>query len=469
MSRLKNIFWIFIEKFGLIVFSFATFYIFAKYLAVKEYGLGVLSIAIIEFVGVFFVGLWNDPLVRRESLVLESYSAVFWLGGGAVVIIMPLFNIAVLLITENSELALLTSIASIKVLAVVLARPFVAQLRRDRNFKLLAVRTLIGKILGAITGIIMAVRGFGALAVVSQIVVMEILALFIMLWGKAELVRTKVEFSVFLSISREGGPIAVRQLLSSSMVRGTILVMGFTTSTTMIGYFSFANRLIELPFGAISTGVRSYVLPVLAKRSQQEQSIGPLTSQLSFATAFFLFPVFIFVSILAPPFITLFFDGKWDSAIPLFQGIALLGGLKLFVLYHGIALVALGKSKIGIWLEIINVGVSLLLIYFLTLEYGLQGVVIALSAHLIFDIIIKVYSLKKAIDYPVISYLKNLFKMLISGLVLVYSLIQSLLFFDSGIYQSTIIAFLVGAATYILSLVFLRFDSNKSIRLVLIK
>ena len=312
-KRLKNLFWIFVEKSGLIFLSFVAFYFFAKYLSADEYGLGVLAIVIVEFIGIFFSGLWNEPLVRRSTKVAESYSSVFWLGGLGVIILMPIFNLGILFFTDNNELTLLTSIASIKVLAVVLARPFVAQLRRNKDFKLLAVRTLFGKIVGAFVGIILAINGFGSLAVVSQIVVMQVLELLVLIWGNSGLIRSKVELTLFIKLSSEGIPIAVKDVLTGSLVKGTIIILGITTSPTIIGYFAFANRLIDLPFNSIRNGVKSYVIPVMARRSEVDRNIGPLMSNLTFATAVFTFPIFIIFSTIGPPFISLLFDENWDS------------------------------------------------------------------------------------------------------------------------------------------------------------
>ncbi|EPJ56255.1 MAG: hypothetical protein OFPI_00450 [Osedax symbiont Rs2] len=468
-NRLKNLFWIFLEKIGLIVLSFIAFYFFAKYLSVDDYGIGVLAIVIVEFIGMFFSGLWSDPLVRRSTKVAESYSSVFWIGGLGVIILMPVFNLGILYFTNNRELALLTSIASIKVLAVVLARPFVAQLRRDKNFKLLAVRTLLGKVVGAVVGIVLAINGFGALAVVSQIVVMQVLELLVLIWGNSGLIRSRVELTLFIKLSREGIPIAVKDVLTGGLVKGTIIILGFTTSPTIIGYFAFANRLIDLPFNSIRNGVKSYVIPVMARRSEVDQNIGPLMSNLTFATAVFTLPIFIMISTVGPPYISLLFDGNWDSAIPIFQYIGFLACIKLFFLYHGIALVSIGKGKIGVWLEISNTIVTLVITFLLSPIYGLAGVVISLGINLIFDVIIKIYSLVGLIEYDIKKYFYDLLKVSLSGIIMLLVIIQNQSFFDTNIYISTFFTIITGFISYILSLIIFRFTFNRYIKLALEK
>ena len=252
-------------------------------------------------------------------------------------------------------------------------------------------------------------------------------------------------------------------VLTGSMVRGPIIILGFTTSPAIIGYFAFASRLIELPFNAIRTGLRSYVLPVMAKRSEVGQDIGPLITHLTFATTFLMFPVFIIISALAPPFITLLFDGNWDAAIPIFKFIGILGGLKFFFLYHGIALVALGKAKIGVWFEISNAAGALILIFFLTPIYGLGGVVIALVVNLIFDFVIKIYSLTIVIDYDIKVYICNALKLLNSGLIMFILLLINPFRIGTNIYISTFIAIVLGVTAYVGSLITMKFSYKQYI------
>ncbi|HLV18004.1 MAG TPA: polysaccharide biosynthesis protein, partial [Pseudomonas sp.] len=64
-ERLARLAWIFSEKFGLILLSMLSFFVFAHLLSPEELGLGVLIIVIVELVALLFSSLIEDPLVRQ--------------------------------------------------------------------------------------------------------------------------------------------------------------------------------------------------------------------------------------------------------------------------------------------------------------------------------------------------------------------------------------------------------------------
>jgi len=460
--RLKNLIWIFVEKFGLIVVSFITFLIFAAYLSAQEYGEGIFAIAVVEFVGVFLSGLWNDPLVRQNKRVLAAYSSIFWFGGATACLTVLLVLGLLYLVNSDISLLILVAIASLKVLAVVLARPFVAQMRRERNFKKLAMRTLGGKLLGALIGIVMAMSGFGSLAVIMQIVVMETASLLVMMWGNSKYLAASTDFKLFINMTVEGFPIAIRQVVSGSLIRGTIVILGFTTSSQTVGYFGFANRLVELPYAAINTGLRSYVLPVFASRANQGLDISTLITRLTVATASLLMPIFLWVAVLAPFMLSMLFADKWSSATEIFQVIAILAACRFLTLYHGIALISLGKAKVGMVYEIANALVTLMLVLGLSFTFGLTGVLVALTINLGLDFVIKIVSLKVVLNYALRDYLINMGKMLLA-LVCMFGALLLCQQLNVNPYVRMVIAVCVSALVYLVVLRLLRFDIKHNI------
>lgn len=456
-KRIKNLIWIFVEKFGLIVVSCVAFYIFATYLSAEEYGLGIFAIAIVEFFSIFFSGLWNDPLVRQKNRLLDAYASVFWLGGLLAIFTMSLLNIVIFIFNDNVFLNTLILIASVKVVAVVLARPFVAQMRRDRNFKVLAVRTLSGKLLGAFFGITMAIYGYGALAVVMQLVVMELFSLLVLMRGNVKQISSGIDLKLFIKLCREGVPIALRQIVAGSLIKGTTIILGLTTSASVVGYFGFANRLVELPFAALNTGLRSYSLPVISSRFNNGQNISQLITRLSLATAFLLVPVFLMTSVLAPPIFEFFFAGKWADSVTIFQMFAILTAFKFLFLYHGISIIAIGKAKVGMLYEVSNALVTFIIVWLLSESFGLLGVVVAFSINLLLDFIIKIWSLRQVLDYQVSYFLSALLKIVVAGAIM---LVAMNFINESSIYLYLNIAFVlsVGMIVYLLILTMLRFD-----------
>lgn len=461
-GRLVNLLWIFIEKGGLIILSFATFYFFALFLSPGEYGEAIFALAIAEFLGMFLCSMWNDPLVRTKYDLNTAYSSIFWLGGSLTLCLVLILLVVIFIIAGTDLLFILIAVASIKVLASVLARPFVAQMRRDKNFKRLALRTLFGKLLGALVGILMVIQGIGPLAVIMQLVVMEVFSLVTLMYGNRHYITSKPVLSIFINISKEGIAVAVRQVLTNSLVKGIIIVLGVTTSKSAVGYFAFAYKIIELPYSAFVMGLRSYAVPVFASRANELGTLSAFLLKLTIATSFILVPMFIGAAVLAPPAISWLFDSKWDEAIFLFQIVVLLMGIRLFVLYHSICMIALGKASIGVIYEICNAVTTIVVVYFFAPSFGVLAAVYALGINVFLDFIIKVICLSKVIDAKVLEHLKACSVIMLSGTLMFLTLILSGEMV-SNIILSSVISFLLGLLIYVLTLLLFKMNLKKSV------
>lgn len=91
-------------------------------------------------------------LISRASIVVISFVAMLY--------------------TKSLALQWMMAAASVKILFTMMARVYVVEMRRTGNFKMLASRTLLGKVAGGVGGIAIAFWGFGAWAVIAQALIM---------------------------------------------------------------------------------------------------------------------------------------------------------------------------------------------------------------------------------------------------------------------------------------------------------
>nr|WP_256591079.1 MULTISPECIES: oligosaccharide flippase family protein [unclassified Pseudomonas] len=159
-QRLVTLTWIFTEKFGLIFLSMITFVVYARLLSPEELGVGTVIIAIVEVIGILYSSILEDPLVRQEHLDDRHISTAFWVAVlASLVSILMITCVAWLCLTSNA-LRWMTAVASVKILFTMMARVYVVQMRRTSNFRMLASRTLLGKVFGGVAGIAVALGGW---------------------------------------------------------------------------------------------------------------------------------------------------------------------------------------------------------------------------------------------------------------------------------------------------------------------
>lgn len=393
--RLVNLAWIFYEKFSLIGLSIGSFMVFALLLGPEQFGLGVLAVTLVEAIGIIYCSIIEDPLVRRTRCSKSLYASVFCFGG-LLALGSATMLVAGSLLFGASELFIgLVALAGVKLVATVLSRPFVADLRRKRNFKSLANRTLAGKLIGTTVGILAALWGAGAWAVVLQAVMMETVSLILLLYWHHDLVSSKADIHRFGLIFRAGLPLGVKMFSRGMLVRAITLVLGMVSDATTVGYFAFANRLVDLPRLALSDGLLSYALPAIAKRANQGPDVGRFVSSISLSTTTLLAPLFLGAMVLGGDLIHLLFDAKWQLAITPFQCLCLLAALRCLVLYVPATLIALGKARWGMEADLLLLLGALLITWLYGSEWGAMAAVAAMALQLSGDLLIKLYQLHK--------------------------------------------------------------------------
>ncbi|MBT1065572.1 oligosaccharide flippase family protein [Bowmanella sp. Y26] len=402
--RLINLAWIFYEKAALLILSIASFIVYALLLGPELFGLGVLAITLIEAVGVIFCSVLEDPMVRRRVRSKRLYASVFWYGGAGALLAAILLPLACLLFDASPLFVALVAVSSLKLVMTVQSRPFVAELRRQRNFKALANRTLAGKIVGATAGILAALSGLGAWAVVIQALLMECCALAMLLYWQRGLITARLKFRYFLQLVQSGLPLGVKMFSRGMLVRAVTLVLGSVSDATTVGYFSFANRLVDLPRLALSDGLLSYALPAIAKRAKAGPEVGRFICAISLSTATLMVPMFLGAMMLGGDLIHLFFDARWQPASGAFTWLCLLAAFRCLVMYVPATLVAMGKARWGMEIDLILLLLALALVWLFGSHWGVMAAVAAVGVQLSGDLVIKTIQLNKLfrLQWPVL-------------------------------------------------------------------
>lgn len=362
-ARVRNLIWIFTDKIGLVALSILSFLFFAYYLTPQQLGEAVFVIAIFELFGVFINMMIEDPLIRRNKIDAASISTLILFGTITTSIIILSVTIVSFLISNDFFYSFIVFFAGLKVVFTVISRPFIALLRKERKFKKLAMRTLIGKVVGSIVAISCASLGYGSIAVISQGVVMELVALVTLMLFSKSWYSNKVSLSFFIEIVKEGTPAAIKTSCNSVYERGVIIILGIVTTAEIVGLFSFGKRLIELPLSAITTGLTSYSVPALSSRSNDSYKQALFLKDITTGIAIIFVPIFSTAATFGGDFIGPIFGEKWLNAVVFFQLFSLVAVFKIISIFIPGFLVTNNSAKIGLVPEVLNSLLGLAMLY----------------------------------------------------------------------------------------------------------
>jgi O-antigen/teichoic acid export membrane protein len=397
--RLITLLWIFTEKFGLIFLSMITFFAFARLLSPAELGVGVVIIAIVEMIGLIYSSVLEDPLVRLEKLEQRHISTAFWAAVMISLLSIVLLSGAAMAYTADTNLQWMVAAASVKILFTMMARVYVAQMRRSGNFKLLASRTLLGKILGGVGGIAVALWGFGAWAVIAQALIMELVSIVVLMLGDRRRIALYIDFPFLRELLATGTPIAINVLSFHALQRGTNVLLGMTAGASAVGMFNMALRIIDLPRSAIYNGLMSYALPVFSRRTQDLPRLVALISSTTAISGFILTPLFVGIAVCADDIILLIFGQKWAEAIPLLQVLAVAAAIGNTAMFASTALVAVNRTRLTLKAEVGTTLLALAMVYGLGPTYGAMAGALAMLARIVMISPLQIRGLNTAIGF----------------------------------------------------------------------
>jgi O-antigen/teichoic acid export membrane protein len=416
--RLVTLVWIFTEKFGLIFLSMITFIAYARLMSPAELGVGTVIIAIVEVFSILYASMLEDPLVRLERLEDKHICTAFWFAVLLSVASIVVITFAAMLYTTLPMLRWMTAAASVKILFTMMARVYVVEMRRTSNFKMLASRTLLGKVAGGVGGIAVALGGYGAWAVIAQALIMEFVSIVVLMLGNRRWIAFYIDGPFLRELLTAGTPVAINVMSSQTLQRGVTVVLGITAGTHAVGMFNMALRIIDLPRTAIYNGLMSYALPVFARRSSDTARFIAKISDSTAISSFLLTPLFIGIALTAEDIIVLIFGAKWAAAIPLLQVLACTAAIGNTAMYATTALVAVNRTHLTVKAEVATTVLALVLVYSLGHLYAGMAAALALLVRMMVITPQQIRGLNTAIGYGWRAFFESNYRSVIASLIM---------------------------------------------------
>lgn len=446
--RLMTLIWIFTEKFGLIFLSMITFVVYAHLLTPTELGVGTVIIAIVEVVGILFSSMLEDPLVRLQRMEDKHVSSVFWFAVLVSLASIALISLGVMLYTTSAELRWMTAVASVKILFTLMARVYVAQMRRSGNFKLLASRTLLGKVAGGVGGVAVALLGLGPWAVIAQALIMDCISAVVLMRNDPRRIPLHIDRQVLGEVLRAGTPVAINVMSSQTLQRGVNVILGLTAGAHAVGMFNLAMRIIDLPRSAIYNGLMSYALPVFARRSAEPARLIGVIGDSTAISGFVLTPLFFGIALTANDIVLLIFGAKWADAIPMLQVLACTAALGNLALYATTALVAVNRTHLTLKAEVGTTLLALSLVYLFGAQLGGMAAAWALLLRMVLMTPLQIRGLHAAIGYHWRTCLQSGYRSMVASWVMVMAVIWTSAHSGLSGYLHLLCDIAVGTVTY---------------------
>ena len=422
-TRLGRLFWVFFEKFSLVSLSIISFFIFANYLSPVELGLGILLLSAVEFSSMFLIAIVDSSIIRLKHITIENDGTAFWLLVIFSFILATLIYGAYFLYFEETTILLAGFVAVLLLPLQAMSRIHIIHLRRKKAFKQLANRTIFGKLAGMVTGIYLAVTGFGEMALVVQATVMAASSTLLLFIAERRQFPFIIDYKWALEQLKIGLPASFKVLNTNLYSKGTVFILEGTLGTQAVGFYNFAHRLVELPRSAILTAIMSYAHPVFSGKKHRGDNLNNFFLTSTKISMMVIMPMFVGLGLLSEPLIELLFKDKWLPAVPILTGISLLVSLNLMFLFLPSLLLANERNKLGLKGQILSTIIALVALIPLLNYFGLIGAVYALAIHTMMIMPVNFYAMSKVTSNTKMTFFAILFKTAISCSVMATAIV----------------------------------------------
>ena len=368
--------WGLLEKVGQQILSFAAFLIVVRMIGPEEYGLVGLCVVFTGFATMIFAGI-ADAIISQQITEGSRLSTLFW----AVILVGLILSLITFLSAEffaglfkDDRLVPLVRLISVLPFLFALSTVPTVLVNARLDFKLIAVRSIIGTLAGGICGVILALNGFGAYALVWQQIAIWV-CINLIIWPAAGWVpRMTFNRLELFGVLAPGGKMTVSMIITFVENQVPRLIIGFSLGAVSVGLFSFAWRIFWSMKEGLFLPVISVMFPAFAKIKNDPAESIRLINRIVSITGFIALPAFAGGAMTSPQFVPLFFGIKWIAAVGVLQFFifAMIPGTFLLIIRE----VLRAHGKIGVFVRFQAIIVALSIATMLLLvNRGLQSMV----------------------------------------------------------------------------------------------
>lgn len=421
---LGNFLWRFLERVSAQVISFVVTIVLARILAPEAFGTVAIITVITSIMQVFVDGGFGNALIQKRDVDDYDFSTVFVFNLFFCLIVYTLLFLlapSIAFFYQMPELTAMLRVAAIIIIISGIKNIQQTYVSKHFLFRKFFYATIGGTAFSAIVGIVLALNGFGAWALILQ-QLSNTLVDTIVLWCVVPW-RPKKIFS--LSRLREmfsyGYKLLLTSLLNSIYSNFRQLLIGKFYSSSELAFYNRGKQFPFLVVTNVNASLDSVLFPAMSSVQKEENTIKKLIEDaVGFAT-FVMWPILVIMAGAASSLVPFLLTSKWIGAIPYLRIFCFVCMTFPVQTANLNAIKAKGRSEICLKIQLLEaiIGISLIL---LVVRKGTLMVAIMYLATSVITTVVVLRCSYKVCGYNIISQIKNIFPNLISSIAVYLSI-----------------------------------------------
>lgn len=338
--------WLAIERGGLQVLNLLSSVLLARLLTPSAFGVMGMS--------GFFTGMsrrlmnfgFSAAVIRRKEIRADHLSTLF------VVTVAMNASICLALIAVSPFAGryfgdplvgdVLRWMSLVFVLRSIGVCPWVI-LRRRLDFKSTAYATFIDATVKVLVSVPLAWYGYGVWALVYAELAGSLADKLYLAWAARWVPSVRVTTQALKDLFTYGVNISIRSTIAYVSSNIDNFIVGKTLGMAALGFYEKSYNLMRLPVAELSGRLSGVLFPALARLQDDDGRFRAAFRKTLLGTSLVSFPVFMTLTVLAQPLVSVLFGPQWGPAVVPFQILCLSGPFRMSAQLVTNAIDACGK------------------------------------------------------------------------------------------------------------------------------
>lgn len=463
-SVINGAFWKFAERIIAQVVSLIVSIIIARLLDPSDYGVVSIVTVFFAFANVIISGGLNTALIQKKDADKDDYNTVFTISFiAAIVLYLILFFAAPFIakIYKQSMLLHIIRILGISLPIYALKSVLCAYVSSNMQFKKFFYSTLGGTLISAVVGIVMALKGFGAWALVVQQLTNTVIDTSILFF----VTKLKLSFNIALhrlkGLVQYGYKILLSSLLSVTINQINPLFIGLKYSSADLSFYTKGKSFPETLSSSITYTISAVLFPALSKYQDDKERLLKYTRLYMKVASFVVFPVMLGFAGVSKNFLYVLLGEKWLPAAYYIQVTCFAMMFDVVAAGNCETIKAMGRSDVFLKIEVIKKsGYFITLILFLLLSNSPRVLAFSLVVCTTIQVLVNSIPNRKLIGYKISYQLLDLMPNLVQSVVM-FGMVKLVELISIKPIYILGIQIIVGVAVYLLISLITRNESVK--------
>lgn len=416
---LSGLVWTFAERICAQLVSFIISIILARLLLPEEYGVITLVLVFINIANVFVTDGFGQSLIQKNDADKKDFSTIFTISIVLSIILYIFLFFSSTYIAKIYDIPLLSPIIkvlSLKIPISALSTMQHAYVSKNMLFKKFFYSTLFGTLISGCIGIFMAYLGFGVWALVAQYLLntcIDTLVLFFTIpWKPSFSFPTKNTKPLIKYAWR----LTAMGLINTGYSELRNIMIGKKYTTSELAYYNRGDQFPSLVIKNVNTSIGNVMFPVFSKINDNIEELKRIGRKTMKMTTFIIFPLLIFLFMMAKPIVNVVLTDKWLLCVPFLQVNCLFWMTQPLQTTNLQIIKATGRSDLCLKLEILKkiIGIFLLIT---SIPFGVMAVAISSVFTSWLSMFINMIPNKSLIKYSVFEQIKDLFPEIVLSLI----------------------------------------------------